>query len=87
MQLIMLCAYEVDADPVFDALYENRRTAMGVNDLELSCPAWEAEMLKGAVRSSQALADRLIAEGYIGMLVRSFAVGAGPGDIVLVLWN
>ena len=75
----MLCAYEVDADPVFDALDEGRRTAMGVNDLELSCPAWEAEMLEGAVPSSQALADRLIAEGYMGMRVRSFAVGSGAG--------
>lgn len=87
MQPIMLCAYEVDADPVFDSRDEDLCTAMGVNDLDLSCPAWEAEMLKGAVPSSQALADRLVAEGYMGMLVRSFAVGAGPEDNNLVLWN
>ena len=44
-------------------------------------------MLEGAVPSSQALADRLIAAGYTGLLVRSFAAGAGVDDINLVLWK
>ena len=87
MQPLVLCAYEVDVEPVFDALDEDQLAALGVSDLDLSCPAWEAEMLEGAVPSSQALADRLIAAGYTGMLVRSFAVGAGADDINLVLWN
>ena len=87
MQPLVLCAYEVDVEPVFDALDEDQLAAVGVSDLDLSCPAWEAEMLEGAVPSSQALADRLIAAGYTGMLVRSFAVGAGADDINLVLWN
>ena len=87
MQPLTLCAYEVDAAPVFDALDEARLEARGVSDLDLSCPSWEAEMLEGAVPSSQALADRLIAEGYTGMLVRSFAAGAGSDDINLVLWD
>ena len=87
MQPLVLCAYEVDTEPVFDARNEYQRTALGVSDLDLSCPAWEAEMLEGAVPSSQALADRLIAAGYTGMLVRSVAVGAGADDINLVLWK
>ena len=87
MQPLTLCAYEVDTEPVFDAQNEYQRVALGVSDADLSCPYWEAEMLEGAVPSSQALADRLIAAGYAGMLVRSFAVGAGVDDINLVLWK
>ena len=87
MQPLTLCAYEVDTEPVFDAQNEHQRAALGVSDLDLSCPAWEAEMLEGAVPSSQALADRLIAAGYTGLLVRSFAAGAGVDDINLVLWK
>ena len=44
-------------------------------------------MLAGVVPASQALADRLIAAGYAGMRVRSFAVGAGAGDVNLVVWR
>ena len=87
MQPLTLCAYEVDTEPVFDALDQARRAALGVSDLELLCPNWEAEMLKGKVPPSQALADRLIALGYAGMRVQSFAAGAGPDDVNLVLWN
>ena len=44
-------------------------------------------MLSGGVPASQALADRLIAAGCVGMRVRSFAAGAGPDDLNLVLWR
>ena len=87
MQPLTLCAHEVDAEPVFDALDEGRCRALGVLDSHLSCPTWEAEMLAGGIPASQALADRLIAEGYAGMRVRSFAVGAGVGDVNLVMWR
>lgn len=36
--------------------------------------------------ASQALADRLIAAGYVGMRVWSFAAGSGPDDLNLVMW-
>ncbi|MDE0334845.1 MAG: hypothetical protein OXI64_07795 [Defluviicoccus sp.] len=44
-------------------------------------------MLAGRVPESQALADRLIAAGHAGMRVWSFAAGAGPDDLNLVLWR
>ena len=87
MQPLTLCAYEVDAGPVFDALDEERRRDRGVSESDLACPAWEAGMLAGRVPASQALADRLIAAGYAGMRVTSFAVGTSAGDINLVLWR
>ena len=33
------------------------------------------------------LAERLIAAGFVGLLVRSFARGATPADLNLVLWH
>ena len=86
LQPLTLCAYEVDAEPVFDAHDEEYRRALGVNEFDLACPAWEAEMLAGAVPASQALADRLVAAGHVGMRVRSFAAGSGPDDLNLVMW-
>ena len=41
----------------------------------------------GTVPASQALADRLIAAGYVGMKVRSFAPGSADNDLNLVLWR
>ncbi len=87
MQPLTLCAYEVDAEPVFDATDERERRSLGVSDSDLACSTWEADMLAGALPASQALADRLIAAGYTGMQVRSFAVGAGDGDLNLVMWR
>ena len=87
MQPLTLCAYEVDVEPVFDTLDKTQRRTLGVSDSDLACPAWEAEMLAGSVPASQALADRLIAAGYAGMRVRSFAVGTSTGDLNLVMWT
>ena len=87
MQPLTLCAYEVDAEPVFDGMDDERRRALSVLDSHLHCPAWEAEMLAGGIPASQALADRLIAAGYVGMRVRSFAIGASADDLNLVMWR
>ena len=86
MQPLTLCAYEVDIEPVVDTLDEDHCRALGVNDSDLGCPTWEADMLAGAIPASHALADRLIAAGYAAMRVRSFAVGASTGDVNLVVW-
>ena len=87
MQPVTLCAYEVDVEPVFDALDKALCRSLGVSHPDVECPSWRAEMLAGAVPASQNLADRLIAAGYVGMRVRSFAPATGPGDVNLVLWT
>ena len=87
MQPLTLCAYAVDAEPVFDSQDEERRQELGVKDTDLACPTWEAEMLAGELSASQALADRLTAAGYAGMRVRSFAAGSDPDDLNLVMWT
>lgn len=87
LQPITLCACEVDAEPVFNALDPSQREAREVVEAELHCPNWEQEMLAGIIPASQSLADRLIAAGYMGMRVQSFAPGAGTGDLNLVFWR
>ena len=87
MQPLTLCAYEVDADPVFDTLDPEHCRALNVSESDLACPTWEAEMLAGTVPASQTLADRLIVAGYVGMRVRSFAAGTNADDLNLVLWR
>ena len=44
-------------------------------------------MLVGIVPASHNLADRLIAAGYAGIRVQSFAPGAGTDDVNLVFWR
>ena len=75
IQPLALCAYEVDGEPAVDTLDEDQCRAPGADESDLVCPTWEAEMLAGAVPASQALADCLIASGYAGMRVQSFAAG------------
>ena len=87
MQPLTLCTYEIDVEPVFDAMDGARREALGASDSDLECPDWEAEMLDGKIPPSQILADRLIAMGYAAMRARSFAAGSDAGDVNLVLWR
>lgn len=87
MQPVLLCSYEVDSGPIFDASDPARRKAFAISNPDLACPNWERETRQGGVPASQALADRLIVAGYAGMLVRSFAHGAGPADRNLVFWR
>ena len=87
LQPITLCAYEVDAEPVFDVLDPSEREALGVKTDDFCCQYWEREMLAGILPASQLLADRLIAAGYGGMRVQSFAPGAGMDDLNLVFWR
>ena len=87
LQPILLCAYDVDAEPLFDALDASQRRALAVTHDDLRCPAWERDMYRGLVPASHALADRLIAAGCAGMRVPSFAPGAATDDVNLVFWR
>ena len=87
VQPLLLCAYDVDAEPIFDALDASKRRAHAMTDDELRCPTWERDMYSGIVPLSHALADRLIAAGCVGMRVPSFAPGAAVNDVNLVFWH
>ena len=87
LQPMLLCAYEVDAEPVFDALDASQRRASAVTDDDLRCATWEQDMHRGIAPLSHALSDRLIAAGCVGMRVPSFAPGATANDVNLVFWR
>ena len=87
MQPLTLCAYEVDAEPVFDARIAPQLQESGFHEADLACPTWEADMLDGRVAASQRLAARLVDAGHVGMLVRSFAIDASEDDVNLVMWH
>ena len=87
LQPTTICAYRVDTEPLFDATDESVLDSKGVSIQELSCPNWRNEMLSGQIPFTQRFADLLIEDGYVGMLVRSFARGASSRDVNLVLWQ
>lgn len=87
MQPLTLCAYDVDAEPVVNATDPAQLRDREVLEADLACPTWEADMLDRSVAASQRLAERLVAAGYVGMLVRSFAIGASKEDLNLVMWR
>lgn len=92
MQPMVTCEYEVDVRPIFDSMDEQCCASVVVQPYELNCPNWEKEMHLGSIPASQKLADRLIEQGYAGMLVRSFAseykasLETTMRDVNLVLW-
>ena len=53
----------------------------------LADATWRDQMRAKGEAATQAFARRLIAEGHYGLLVRSFAPGAGEDDLNLVLWK
>lgn len=87
MQPVLVCAYQVDSKPIFDAIDSSQRDAFGIAAAALRCPNWEREMREGQVSASQLAADRLIAAGYAGMMVPAYYRGAGPDERNLVLWK
>ena len=86
MQPRMICQYDVDADPVFDATDERILESKGIGTEGISCVNWREEMMTGLVPKSHKVADQLVADGYVGMLYRSFSLEASSSDGNLVLW-
>lgn len=87
MQPLVLCAYDVDVAPVFDALDSTAKDSRGIVDADLDCPTWRLDLLAGRTPASHAVADRLASDGFAGVRVRSYAEGAGERDVNLVLWR
>ena len=87
LQPTTLVAYRADVGRVFDAQDEAGLAAYSITAAELADPAWRDRMLKGEAVPTQESAERLIGEGFVGLLVRSFAAGTRVDDRNLVLWS
>lgn len=87
LQPRILCAYEADIEPIFDATDSQALISKGTSETELQNSEWKREALEGTVSITQGLANRLIEDGFAGMLVRSFVRGATKNMLNLVLWK
>jgi RES domain-containing protein len=82
----VLCSCDVDCAKIADLRTDAGRNRHGATFKEMAC-AWFLEAARGAEPPSWRIANRLMAMGHAGILVPSFAPGAGPDDHNLVLWR
>jgi RES domain-containing protein len=87
LQPTTLVAYEADIGNVFDSRDATALRAEGMTPQALADVTWRDQMKATGEAQTQAFAARLLAAGYHGLLVRSFAHGASDDDLNLVLWR
>ena len=87
LQPTTLICYRASVEMVFDTTDMAALRGTGFEEASLADPTWRDQMRKSGEARTQCLARDLIAAGYNGLLVRSFAKGAGSGDMNLVLWK
>ncbi len=83
--LTIVC-YDVDCDSVSDLSTAEGLRAHRIAQQDLAC-AWKVLAETGAPAPSWRVAERLRAEGAAGIIVPSFAPGAGTEARNLVLWR
>lgn len=87
LQPTTLVCLDVDLSPVFDARDEAGLARFGLTPADLATPSWRDEMKASGRSRTQRFAEELIAEGFVGLLVKSFARAATQDDMNLVLWR
>lgn len=83
---LTICSYDVDVADIADLASPEGRAGEGVELAEMACP-WAYDLASGRVPASWDMARRLIARGAAGLLAPSFARGARPDMVNLVLWR
>jgi RES domain-containing protein len=87
LQPTILVSYDAEIEQVFDSRDKQALLAEGIDATTLADNSWRDQMKAKGETVTQAFARRLIALGYHGLLVRSFAPGATTDDVNLVLWT
>ncbi|MCB1362366.1 MAG: RES family NAD+ phosphorylase [Rhodobacter sp.] len=87
LQPTILVSYAADLGPIFDTRALDGLRQRGVSARTLADPAWRMAMLDGRPVATQDFARALIAEGFAGLLIRSFAKGATEHSLNIVLWR
>lgn len=86
LQPTILVSYKADLGPIFDTRNLGGLDRYGATTAMLADPAWRMKMLEGQSVPTQELARALIADRFVGLLIKSFAKGASPSDFNIVLW-
>lgn len=87
LQPTTLVAYEADLEPLFDATDAGALRDRGLAPARIGADDWRERMREDGEAPTQALARGLIADGYVGLRVASFAKGATDADFNVVLWK
>lgn len=87
LQPTTVVSYDAEIDAVFDTRDEAALSHEGMDAGALSDPTWRDQMKTAGEARTQVFAQRLIAAGHNGLLVKSFAAGATGEDLNLVLWK
>ncbi|WP_426030813.1 RES family NAD+ phosphorylase [Caulobacter sp. DWP3-1-3b2] len=87
LQPTMLVSYDAEVDEIFDGRDADALAREDIDATVLADNGWRDEMIALGVSRTQAFSQRLIAQGFKGLLVRSFAPGSGHADMNLVLWT
>jgi RES domain-containing protein len=82
---LTMCSYDVDCENVIDLTNEPAHVSAGVS-LDEIAGDWALDLTEGRRPVSWGVYDRFHGQAA-GILVPSFAVGATPGMINLVLWR
>ncbi|MFD0860447.1 RES family NAD+ phosphorylase [Roseovarius aquimarinus] len=78
--------YRAEITGLFDAGDAAQLALFRMTQAGLADPGWQLKMHKGEAVPTQDLAEALVAAGYPGAVVPSFARGARPGARNIVLW-
>lgn len=87
LQPTVLVSYRADLGPVFDTRDTAALIDHGQSVGTLADSGWRTAMLEGRAAPSQEFARALVADGFAGLLVRSFAKGTSGTNLNLVLWR
>ena len=87
LQPTTLVSYIANIEMVFDCRNPAALDIEGMQPVDLAASTWRDEMKATGEAKTQAFTRRLIARGYNGLLVQSFAAGTSAADLNLVLWR
>lgn len=87
LQPTTLVCYSADIEPILDATDQRCLDRYGLALEDLAADNWRSQMRDDGKSQTQRFAERLIAAGYVGLKVRSFARGAVNTDVNMVLWT
>ncbi len=86
LQPTTLVSYEADIAPIFDATDADALGGYDMTPADLAAEDWRLQMRAHGKAPTQILAERLIADGFAGLRVPSFAKGTNGEDFNMVLW-
>ena len=87
LQPTILVSFAADVAPVFDGTDPAALAGQGVTSADLAADDWRVHMAAGREAPTQALARRLAAMGFAGMLAPSYARLAPLQARNLILWR